>query len=322
MSLPLRRSPFCAVLPLIAFAAACTSRRPATPADHRQSVDSAVEASRIRVGVNFRAPESVRYDPDQDVYFISNINGGMSSRDGNGFIMRASAANPADATIFVQSGRGGVTLDAPKGLALTGDTLWVTDLDVVRGFDRHTGATLATVDLRPLGARFLNDIVAAPDGTLYLTDTGIEVGPDGILPVGGDRVFHIGAGHAVTVVAEGDSLRWPNGIAWDGAHQRLIVVPFHDFVSYVLALDTSGVRRVPLVPSRGQFDGVEVLSGGRMLVTSWGDSAVYLVTDSASRRIIGGLVSPADIGLDTRRNVLAIPLPNQDRVEYWKLSLR
>ncbi|MBA2627396.1 MAG: hypothetical protein H0U85_05235 [Gemmatimonadales bacterium] len=33
-----------------------------------------------------------------------------------------------------------------------------------------------------------------------------------------------------------------------------------------------------------------------------------------------GLPSPADLGLDTRRNVLAIPLPNLDRVEYWQLG--
>src|SRR5512141_874727 len=104
MSLPLRRSPFRIVLPLIAVAAACTSERPDRGADRRQSPDSSAEATRIRVGANFRAPESVRYDPDQDLYFISNINGGMSSRDGNGFIMRVSAANPADATIFAQSG--------------------------------------------------------------------------------------------------------------------------------------------------------------------------------------------------------------------------
>lgn len=322
MSSPLRRSPFRTAMLLIACAGACTSPRPETTAHRGHSADSSADAYRVRAGVNFRAPESVRYDPDQDVFFISNINGGMSSRDGNGFIMRVSAGNPADATVFAESGRSGVTLDAPKGLALTGDTLWVTDINVVRGFDRHSGAPLATVDLRPLHARFLNDIATAPDGTLYLTDTGIEVGPDGILPVGGDRVFHIGAGHAVSVVAEGDSLGWPNGIAWDGTHRRWLVLPFHDLVSYVLALDSSGIRRVPLMPSRGRFDGVEVLPGGRMLVTSWADSAVYLVTDSASRRIIGGLVAPADIGLDTRRNVLAIPLPNRDRVEYWKLTLR
>ena len=316
------RWPHFLLIPFAAFAAGCTADRPDAAAERPPTTDSAPEATRIRSGVDFRAPESVRYDPDQDVYFISNVNGGMSSKDGNGFIMRVNAADPADASLFAGSGKGGVTLDAPKGLALAGDTLWVTDIDVVRGFDRHSGAPVATVDLRPQQARFLNDIAAAPDGSLYLTDTGIHIGPDGRLPVGGDRVFHIGAGHAVTVVAEGDSLRWPNGIAWDGTRRRWIVLPFHDLVSYVLALDSSGVRRIPVAPSRGQFDGVEVLPGGRLLVTSWGDSAVYLVGDSGSRRIIRGLVSPADIGLDTRRNVLAIPLPNRDRVEYWKLSLR
>jgi hypothetical protein len=107
----------------------------------------------------------------------------------------------------------------------------------------------------------------------------------------------------------------------DPSRRRWIVVPFADLVSYVFALDSTDMRQIPVTPSRGQFDGVEVLSGGRLLVTSWGDSAVYLVTDSSSRRIIRGLVSPADMGLDTRRNVLAIPLPDADRVEYWKLAL-
>ena len=300
-----------AAFTLATSAAACTPARSVPP-----------EAARVAAGVNFRGPESVRYDPDQDVYFISNINGGMSARDGNGYIMRVSAGNTADATIFVQSGRGGITLDAPKGLALHGDTLWVTDIDQVRGFDRRTGAAVATVDLRPEHAGFLNDIAVGPDGALYLTDTGIRVEPRGRIPIGGDRIFRIGAGTAVTVVAAGDSLHWPNGLGWDSRHSRWIVAPFADLVSYVLTLDGAGLRRIGVAGSRGQFDGVEVLPDGRLLVTSWGDSAVYLVTDSSSRRVISGLVSPADLGLDTRRNVLAVPMPNRDRVEYWALSLR
>jgi hypothetical protein len=280
------------------------------------------EITRVLTGVNFRGPESVRYDPDQDVFFISNVNGGMSSRDSNGFIMRVSAARPDTGVVFVRSGQGGVTLDAPKGLAITGDTLWVTDIDVVWGFDRHTGARAAMVDLRPLGARFLNDIAAAPDGSLWLTDTGIEVDPRGRIPVGGDRNFRIGPGHTVTVVAAGDSLHEPNGITWDAARRGWVVLPFQDLQSYVLLLDSSGMRRLPVVPSRGQFDGVEALTGGKLLVSSWGDSAVYLVTDSSSRRILTGLVQPADMGVDTKRGVLAVPLPNRDEVQYWKLSLR
>lgn len=316
-SLPLRLI----LAPLVLVAGGCSARPDAhaTPPADSSASD---EATRVAIGVNFRGPESVRYDAEQDVYFISNVNGGMSSKDGNGYIVRVSAEDPARSSIFVRSGQGGVSLDAPKGLAISGDTLWVTDIDVLQGFDRHSGAHLATVDLRPFDARFLNDIAVGPDGTLYLTDTGILVDPRGRIPVGGDRVFHIGADHVVSVLAAGDSLHEPNGITWDPARRRWIVVPFADLVSYVLALDSTSMRRIAVVPSRGQFDGVEVVLGGRLLVTSWGDSAVYLVNDSSSRKLIGGLVSPADMGIDTRRNVLAVPLPNADRVEYWKLALR
>src|SRR5690606_17683205 len=37
-------------------------------------------------------PEGVRYDPEQDVYFVSNFNGEVSG-DANGFISRVAAAD-------------------------------------------------------------------------------------------------------------------------------------------------------------------------------------------------------------------------------------
>ncbi len=319
----MRRPPHAASALLAIVVAGSMSCEHASP--HRQAARgsaSAPEVTRLLIGVNFRGPESVRYDPDQDIFFISNVNGGMSSKDGNGFIMRVSAARPDTGLVFVRSGQGGVTLNAPKGLAITGDTLWVTDIDVVWGFERHTGARVAMVDLRPLGARFLNDIAAAPDGSLWLTDTGIEVDSRGRIPVGGDRIFRIGAGHAVTVVAEGDSLHQPNGITWDSSRSRWVVLPFQDLQSYIFLMDSTGMTRLPVMPGRGQFDGVEVLPGRKLLVSSWGDSAVYLVTDSSSRRLLTGLVQPADMGIDTKRGVLAVPLPNRDEVQYWKLSLQ
>ena len=36
----------------------------------------------------FSGPEAVRYDPDQDVYFVANFNGGGNDLDDNGFISR------------------------------------------------------------------------------------------------------------------------------------------------------------------------------------------------------------------------------------------
>lgn len=169
----------------------------------------------------FKTPESVKYDPDLDVYFVSNINGNPSAKDDNGFITRVRPDGTVDSLAFVAGGRGGVTLHAPKGMVITGDTLWVADIDAVRGFNKRTGAPVAAVDLSKPGARFPNDIAVGPDGALYLTDTGIMIDAGGnISHPGPDRIFRIGAKRQVGVAAEGDTLDRPNGIAWDGANDR------------------------------------------------------------------------------------------------------
>ena len=72
-----------------------------------------------------------------------------------------------------------MTLNAPKGMAIVGDTLWVADIDAVRGFNRKSGALVANIAVP--GAKFLNDVTAGPDG-LYITDTGIHIGAGGMTP--------------------------------------------------------------------------------------------------------------------------------------------
>ncbi|MEO7965729.1 MAG: hypothetical protein ABIT38_17605, partial [Gemmatimonadaceae bacterium] len=140
--------------------------------------------------VGLSAPESVRYDSDLDVFFVSNSNGAPSEKDGNGFIARIDPAHPDSATRFIESGKNGVVLNAPKGMVIVGDTLWVTDIDALRGFNRRTGAVIATIDFGPLHATFLNDIAATPDGALYITDTGIRIDASGATThPGKDRIF-------------------------------------------------------------------------------------------------------------------------------------
>lgn len=271
--------------------------------------------------IGFQGPESVRYDPEQDVFFVSNMTGYGSAKDGNGFITRMSAANPNVAVVFVQGGRNGAVLHAPKGIALHGDTLWVADIDALRGFDRRTGAPLATLDFAPLRATLLNDVAVGPDGTLRVTDTGIQMTEVGVIHTGPDRIFAVGPNGAITSVAENPALRQPNGITWDAAAKQWLVVSFDPFVGEVATFaPKDSTRHVLFRAPQGRLDGVEALGAGQILYTSWADSSVHLYAGGRDRRLVRAVPEPADIGIDTRRHRLAIPLSTLGHVQLWDIA--
>ncbi|HSG50128.1 MAG TPA: hypothetical protein VLA43_20045, partial [Longimicrobiales bacterium] len=162
----------------------------------------------------FSGPEAVRYDPDQDVWFVSNFNGGGGERDGNGFISRVAAESGTVVSLRFAQGTSEHPLHAPRGMYLVGDTLWVADIDGVHGFDRRTGASLTFVDLTSFEPGFLNDVARGPDGALYVTDTGKS------------SVYRI-AGGEVSVALASESLGNPNGITWDATRNLLVMVPWN-----------------------------------------------------------------------------------------------
>ena len=302
-----------------------TSEATPAPADTTElSVLGTKPSAARRVGVldGFYGPESVKYDAEQDVWFISNMLGWGSVKDAEGYIVRVAAGDLGKSETFIESGRNGVMLDAPKGMAIHGDTLWVTDIDKLRGFDRRSGAPLATIDLAHHDAVLLNDVAVGPDGSLYITDTGIIMSPDGVLHPGGDKIFIIGPGRSVTFLAKGEHLGRPNGITWDAKGNRWVVVSFDPFRSEVYSVSRGDSGRTMIAEGKGKFDGVEALPDGRLLVTSWNDSSLHVFTDGRDERVVRNLSWPADIGVDTRRNRVAIPQVMINRVEFWELMPR
>jgi WD40 repeat protein len=241
-------------------------------------------------------------------------------QDGNGYVSRISAAHPDSATVFVQSGRNGAVLDSPKGIAIHGDTLWIADISVLRAFDRHSGAPLANVDFAPLGVVQLNDVAVGPDEAIRVTDTGIMMTPKGVLHLGPDRVFTMGANRQISVMSTAPSVTWPNGILWNAVTKKWNVVSFDPFNGRVYALDATGDRVQVLRQGSGRLDGLEILPNGALLVASWADSSIHLVEGSTDQRIIRDVPEAADLGLDTKRNQLAIPLSVLGRVQIWSLG--
>ena len=261
-------------------------------------------------------PESVIWSAKEDAWFVSNINGSPVAKDGNGFISRVSRDGVIDSLHFIMSGRDSVTLNGPKGMALAGDTLWVADIDAIRAFDAHTGKPVASIELGKQ-ATFLNDVAVGPDGVIYITDSGLGFDDKGNpTHPGPDRIFGL-TGRTTKVLAEGDWLNRPNGITWEAANSRFVVVPFG---GTALLGWKPGVAKVDTIGTGpGAQDGVEFV-GGDLLVTSWADSSVFAVSSTGDRKVVTGAASPADLGVDQVRGLIAIPLFTKDEVDIWRVK--
>jgi sugar lactone lactonase YvrE len=251
------------------------------------------------------SPESVQHDRATDTYLVSNINGPVAAKDDNGFIARL-APSGGPARRWIEGGRDGVTLNAPKGLALDPHTVWVADIDTLRGFDRRSGRPVA--NHRIPGATFLNDVAIGPRGDVYVTDSGVGLSPSGALvPTGTDAVHRVDRRGVVRTVAAGTHLLQPNGLVVRPDGSLLIGTRA---ANQVLTLDRSGrVVQRRQVPGR-VVDGLTELARGSVIVTTWQPAGLWHVDrDGVARELIPGLRldGAADFTVDRRRSRLLLP---------------
>lgn len=266
--------------------------------------------------VGFSTPESVLHDPVSDVYLVANINGSPTGVDGNGFISRVAPDGAVLELKWIDGEAEGVTLNAPKGMAVIGDMLYVADITHVRFFHRETGEPQGEIEIP--GASFVNDLAAGRDGRLMVSDSGIAFGPEGPEDTGTAAVYVNGPDGELTRVAAGEELERPNGVVDSAAHGGLVVVPFGGATVYVL--DEDGMRLDIATLPTGGLDGVVETTDGRLLVSSWGGGAVYAIDPGGEvETVAGGLPAPADIGYDAGRGVILVPLFNDDAVVFVPL---
>jgi sugar lactone lactonase YvrE len=255
--------------------------------------------------------EALSYDPATDAYFVSDVGGDPGVKDGNGSIVRISGDGKLLDRHFIQGGKKGVTLNGPMGSRVRGDTLWVLDVDVLRGFNTKTGVPLGEVDLAPAGALFLNDFDFGPDGSIYVTDMRLK----GDAPVGPGRIYQIGRDRKVSVALESAELTMPDGIGWDRSKKRVIIAPFAEKPVQQWSPGKSAPET--LAQGKGRFDGVEVEQDGSILITSWNDSTVSTLENNGLVHRLKLSMTPADVSMDARRGRVGVVSMEVGRFELW-----
>ncbi len=283
-----------------------------TPAAEPAPTDA---GSIVVAGVGFSTPESVLHDTDADVYLVSNINGTPLDKDGNGFISRLTPDGEVADLKWIDGESEGVTLSAPKGMAILDGTLFVSDIDCVRMFDATSGEPSGDICVE--GATFLNDIAVGPNGELFVTDTGFEATADGFAPSGTAAIHRMTPDGRQAPIAQGDGLTGANGLAVGS--RGLFMVSFAS--GQVFQVNVDNGELTPLTgESERQLDGIEFTADGGFMFSSWGDRAVYMVgSDGTQSVVVENVQAPADIGYDAGRNRVLVPLFMDN--EVWLVDL-
>ncbi|MBI5747893.1 MAG: SMP-30/gluconolactonase/LRE family protein [Nitrospinae bacterium] len=245
-----------------------------------------------------KTPESFIADPSTGNYFISNINGGgPGGKDDDGFITKLDKDGKIINLTFIDGRNKDITLNAPKGLDIIGNVLYVTDIDFVRGFDKETGKLLYDLDFKAFNASSLNDLTHDSQGNLYVSDWI------------GNFIFKVETrnNHKVSVVAKGNTLGGPNGLNIHPKTNKLINVTWE--TGKVQEIDSSGSVKILVEDKRFKtLDGIDFDNNGNMFVSSFTGGEVYKITPDLKVDVfLKGLTSPADINIDKKNNLLLIP---------------
>jgi sugar lactone lactonase YvrE len=215
---------------------------------------------------------------------------------------------------LIAGGVKGVTLNAPKGLALVKGTLYVADIDTVRMFDRKTGA--AKGEVKVPGATFVNDLASSDDGKVYLTDSGLNAKFEG---TGTDGLYVIEPGKKPTLktLLKDKKLNKPNGVLV--TKDAIYVVTFG--APDLMKFDLKGkqVGEATKLP-KGSLDGI-IAIGDEFIVSSWEGSALYRGKFGGEfKEIANELKAPADIGFDSKRSRVLVPRFQDNFVEAWDVK--
>ncbi|HYC85433.1 MAG TPA: SMP-30/gluconolactonase/LRE family protein [Chryseosolibacter sp.] len=240
--------------------------------------------------------ESVIYDPRRNMLYVSNINGQPDAKDKNGFI---SKITPEGQVSEVQWVKG---LDAPKGMGISGDKLYVTDIDRVVEVDLNNGKITKTFAVQ--GAKFLNDIAVDGKGRIFVSD--------------------MAAGN-ILLIEGGKLSKWlenvpgPNGLF---AQDSTLVMLSWDKKS-INTIDMGTKQTTEKTTGIENLDGVEYLGDNSYIVSSWNGMIHYVDKDWKSRLLLdlrADSVNSADIEYIEARNLLLVPTFFKNTVRAYEVK--
>ncbi|MDV7339061.1 hypothetical protein RYZ26_05625 [Terasakiella sp. A23] len=254
----------------------------------------------------FEQPESVIFHKGSNHLFVSNIAGSPAEKNAKGYISKLSA----DGKIVMQKWATG--MDAPKGMAIAKDKLYVSDIDKIHVIEIATGEIVKTH--KEPNAKFLNDLSATDNGRVFISDM---------------------VGHGIYEVTEkglslwlaSDQIQHPNGLLVKG--NDLYIATWgtdmqDDFSTktpgslYKVNLTSKEITLVKGAEHMGNLDGV-VAMGDQFLINDWITGDLFVVTPGQPFKKIATF-KPGLADIANHGDTLYMPYMMDNKVEALKIK--
>jgi hypothetical protein len=232
-----------------------------------------------------RVPESVLLDARNNVLYVANIDGAPDGKDGKGFITRMSLQGKVQNLEWVTG------LDAPKGMALVKNNLYVADITKVVVIDITLAKITATIAIE--GSGFLNDVTADDKGNVYVSDSSTG------------KVYKI-ANNKAEVFFESAEVTSTNGVLAQA--DGLYLVEFQNGGFHKIDWKTKKDIKVGTAAAGG--DGIVNVGKNEFIISSWHGEVYYLDAKGKATKLLdtkNKKVNAADIEYDARTKTVYVP---------------
>jgi outer membrane protein assembly factor BamB len=242
-----------------------------------------------------KVPESVYYDTARQVLYVSNVTGSPTDKDGTGFISRIS---PEGKILVLQWVTG---LNAPKGLGVFGEFLYVSDISRVVKINIATGKITEQVEIP--GSQFLNDIATDSQGNVYVSD------------MNGKTIYVIRSG-SFDVLVKSDKVNGVNGLfvvdgnLLAGLQDRIVSINLRTKEIKDYILNTGGI------------DGLVPDGNGNFLISDWLGNIHQVSTNKEKEKLLDTTpanIYAADIDYVPSKKLLMVPTFSDNRVVAYEL---
>ncbi|RZN84088.1 MAG: hypothetical protein EVB11_03330 [Winogradskyella sp.] len=242
--------------------------------------------------------ESAVYDKENEVIYASLI-GNSEAEDGS--VATISLDGKIINKTFVAN------LNDPKGIAITKDKLYVSDVTQLVEADLITGKILNKYSLPSIA--FLNDVTIDNSGNVYVSDTRTS------------EIYRLDSEGNFQLWLADKVLDNPNGLLVQGNTMYVASwgsAPEGGRLSKI-DMNTKSVDSISSII--GNLDGIRPYDDKHMIISDWKSGNIHLIDyDGNTEKILTVGQSVGDIAYIKEKELLLLPMNKQSRLLFYKLK--